>query len=413
MIVRGVDDTGKDLVIARDYLTRGLRERAAELVDLDLGPRSDREVARSMLAEIDQERFTGIDRRLFAAADAERVTSGHGAGAFEQSLRAGRLATLERMGLAEPLGGGRFRLASNLATTLIRMGERGDIVRTMQRAFTAARVTRAAADQAIYDPAAPEAAPLTGRVLARGLADEHRDHHYLIVDALDGRSHYISLGREAAEGIGEGTIVRIDHPLRAESRRVDRTVAAVAAANGGRYSVDAHRAFDPGASEAFAEAHVRRLEALRRTGHGGEREADGTWRIAGDHLERAAAFEAARAGRRDIALVAAARKRWSKPTPRLGSTRGSAMPRRARRARRGSAPSWRPPNGAAANGFSVKAWARRGTARSGCCQARSSSSAAANCCGSREACRTSSGCRLASSRRGSGSQASTAGASIW
>jgi type IV secretory pathway VirD2 relaxase len=302
VIVRGVDGEGKDLVIARDYLTRGLRERAAELVDLDLGPRSDRDIARAMSAEIAQERLTGIDRRLIAAADDERTVSAHGVGAFEQTLRAGRLATLARMDLAEPLGEGRFRLAPKLAATLTRMGERGDIVRTMQRAFTVARVERALADQAIYEPVAADTAPLIGRVLVRGLADEHRDRHYLIVDALDGRSHYVALGREPAEGIGEGMIVRID-PARAAVRAADRVIAEVAAANGGRYTIDAHLLFDASATEAYAEAHVRRLEAIRRADHGGVREADGGWRVGYDHLARAEAYEAARARERPVGVT--------------------------------------------------------------------------------------------------------------
>src|SRR3546814_6001752 len=47
----------------------------------------------------------------------------------------------------------------------------------------------------------------------------------------------------------------------------------------------------PSASASFAETHVRRLEAIRRVTGGVEREPDGTWVIAPDHLERAAAFE--------------------------------------------------------------------------------------------------------------------------
>ena len=42
---------------------------------------------------------------------------------------------------------------------------------------------------------------------------------------------------------------------------------------------------------SFAEAHVHRLEAIRRITGNVEREADGTWIIAPDHLERAAAYE--------------------------------------------------------------------------------------------------------------------------
>lgn len=300
VIVLGHDRMGKDLVIAPDYLTRGLRERAAELVELDLGPRSDREIARGQLAEIEAERLTAIDRRLIRLGE-DRIVAASGGGAFEQTLRAGRLAKLARLGLAEDLGQGRWRLAPDLADTLARMGERGDIIRTMQRAFAAARVERAAADQAIYDPAAPDAAPLLGRVLARGLADEHRDRHYLIVDGIDGRSHYVALGREAAEGVGAGAVVRVA-PHRTGVREVDRTIAAVAAANGGRYDIDAHLRHDPRATEAFAKTHVRRLEAMRRGGASVERLADGSWQIASDHLERVERFEAAQARVRPVVV---------------------------------------------------------------------------------------------------------------
>ncbi|MDC7810923.1 relaxase/mobilization nuclease RlxS [Sphingomonas koreensis] len=300
VIVRGVDQKGQDLVIAPDYLTRGLRERAAELVELDLGPRSTREIARSQLAEIEQERLTSIDRRLIGLGGEERIVDAAAGSAFEQTLRAGRLAKLERLGLVEPLGHGRWQLASDLGATLTRMGERGDIVRTMQRAFAAAKVERATADQAIYDPHATGAAPFIGRVLARGLADELRDRHYLIVDALDGRSHYVALGKgDAADEVREKAVVRIA-PRGAGIRDVDRTIAAVAAANGGRYDIDAHLAYDARASEAFAESHVRRLEAMRRAGAGVEREPSGSWRIAPDHLVRVARFEAARARERPV-----------------------------------------------------------------------------------------------------------------
>jgi hypothetical protein len=78
-------------------------------------------------------------------------------------------------------------------------------------------------------------------------------------------------------------------------RDVDRTVAEVAAANGGRYNDDIHLAHDPAATDRFAQAHIRRLEAIRRTTGGVDREPDGTWRIAPDHLERALAYERERA----------------------------------------------------------------------------------------------------------------------
>lgn len=291
IVVRGKDQFGADLIIARDYLTSGMRERACELVDLDLGPRSAREIEASLRAEVEQERLTSLDRSLLRDAQAGIVSTARG-DAFDQALRAGRLAKLRRLGLAEPVGGTSWRLAPGLDATLRRLAERGDIVRTMQREFTRRGMDRASADQAIYDPSAPDARPLVGRLIGRGLADEHADHHYLIVDGIDGRSHYVAIGKGAGlDIVPEGAVIRID-PQRADARAVDRTVAAVATANAGRYDIDAHLLHDPSATQAFAEAHVRRLEAMRRLSGNVTREPSGQWIIAEDHLERAAAHEA-------------------------------------------------------------------------------------------------------------------------
>src|SRR3546814_7928030 len=72
------------------------------------------------------------------------------------------------------------------------MGERGDIIRTMQRELTSRNLDRAAADRVIYDPAAAGAAPIIGRVVMRGLADEHEDRHYLLVDGIDRSEEHTS-----------------------------------------------------------------------------------------------------------------------------------------------------------------------------------------------------------------------------
>lgn len=291
IVVPGKDQFGADLIIAREYLTRGMRERACELVDLDLGPRSTREIEAGLRAEVEQERLTSLDRSMLRETQAGIVSAARGS-AFDQALRAGRLAKLRRLGLAEPIGETSWRLAPGLDDTLRRLGERGDIIRTMQREFARRGLEWAGADQAIYDPLSSNARSLVGRVVGRGLADEHADHHYLIVDGVDGRSHYVAIGKGAGlDIVPEGAVVRID-PQRAQVREADRTIAAVAAANGGRYDIDAHLRHDPSATHAFAEAHVRRLEAMRRLSGNVVREPSGQWSIAADHLERAAAHEA-------------------------------------------------------------------------------------------------------------------------
>lgn len=302
IVLRGRDDRGKDLIIARDYIGGGLRERAVQLATLDLGPRTDLEIEERLRHDIGAERLTAIDRRLLRGIDADRVVAAADRDPFHQALRAGRLQKLASLGLAEHVGEGRWRLAHGLEDALRRMGERGDIIRAMQRELTARKIERADADRVIFDPSAEDAKSITGRIVLRGLADELNDRHYLIVDGIDGRTHYVEIGRgEALEPTPQDAIVRIA-PRTGGVRPVDRTIVEVAAANDGRYDLDAHLNHDPNASEAFAETHVRRLEAMRRLMRNVEREPDGSWIIAPDHLDKAAAFEARQLRERPVTV---------------------------------------------------------------------------------------------------------------
>ena len=291
IVLRGKDDRGKDLIIAREYLGRGMRERAAEIVSLDLGPRTDHEIQSRLRAEVEQERFTSLDRSLLREAESDgTVRSGRDQDNFRQTLRAGRLQKLKRLGLAEEVSPGRWCLAQDLESVLRRMGERGDIIKALHQELARARIDRNSADLVVHD-AGELSAPVIGRVVTRGLADELSDRHYLIVDAFDGRVHYIEIGNaDATELTPEGSIVAITSK-QATIKAVDRTIAAIAEAQGGRYSPDLHLKYDPAATEAFVETHVRRLEAMRRTAIGVEREADGTWTIAPDHLDRVLRYE--------------------------------------------------------------------------------------------------------------------------
>lgn len=75
-----------------------------------------------------------------------------------------------------------------------------DIIKTMHRELTGKGLARSTADWVIHDRAGEPVQSLVGRVVARGLADEINDRHYMIVDAVDGKSHWIDIGRgEATE----------------------------------------------------------------------------------------------------------------------------------------------------------------------------------------------------------------------
>lgn len=299
IVLRGVDGSGANLVIARDYISHGMRGRASELATDLLGPQTEREMRERMTREVGQERWTGLDRQLAERArdgvvDLRDMPAGTDGG-FRRGLLAGRLQQLERLGLAEATAAGRWSLASAAEPALRAMGERGDIIRTMQRAMAGAQ-----RPLTIHDPGNSAAPPLTGRIAAKGLADELQDRGYLVVDGLDGRAHYVVLnGRAALSDFPVGGVVEVRGAPR-EPRPADRTIAGQVEADGlyrtDRHLAEARRDARPGDDPAgFVEAHVRRLEALRRAGIV-DRIEDGVWRVPADYLDRAAGHEAARAG---------------------------------------------------------------------------------------------------------------------
>ncbi|MBT0667623.1 relaxase/mobilization nuclease and DUF3363 domain-containing protein [Novosphingobium profundi] len=296
IVVRGVDERGHNLIIARDYIRHGIAGRASDIFNRDLGPRTEHEIAQGNAREVSQERFTGIDRRLLRDRDENGMASAWHRDPAEQALRAARLGTLQRMGLAHEEGKGRYRLEEGLEASLRTMGTRHDIIATMHRELKATPQVLAH-DYAIYEPGKGQ--ELLGRIQARGLSDEIRDRHYLIVEATDGRSHYVDLGHDLADGAMTGRLVEIA-PSRHGLRASDKTIMEVAEANGGRYSIAAHQAHDPGATRTFAEAHVRRLEAIRKATRKLERASDGSWAIGRDHTALVEGYEQARGQRRPV-----------------------------------------------------------------------------------------------------------------
>src|SRR5260221_1150656 len=163
IILRGRDERGQDLIIARDYIARGIRERAVELVTLDLGLRTNLEIESRLGHEVEQERLTSIDQALIRDADEHGMVQPASRNHFQQSLQAGRLQKLQQLGLANDMGSGWWRLTDDMADILRRIGERGDIVKTMHRDLADKGSSRSPVDYSIYDPSDSEVRPAIGR----------------------------------------------------------------------------------------------------------------------------------------------------------------------------------------------------------------------------------------------------------
>jgi hypothetical protein len=173
----------------------------------------------------------------------------------------------------------------------------------MQRALSAQGKEREPGAFAICDGMTPPTRTIIGRVIEKGLHDELTGSAYLVLDGVDGRAHYVRIGSlEAISDIPEGATVGVG---RAQSRRSDKTIARLAAADDGIYDPERHHselAYAKADPDSFVEAHVRRLEALRRGGGYVERLADGRWRIPEDYLDCARAYDRRRAAVPDIEI---------------------------------------------------------------------------------------------------------------
>jgi type IV secretory pathway VirD2 relaxase len=286
LLLRGATEEGKLLNIAGDYIASGIRGRASEIMTRWLGPQSELEVREQLEREIGAERLTKLDRDILARAndhvvDLRQPARWDGDGSYQQLLIS-RARQLERMGLAERDAPLAWRLDPTLENTLADLGRRGDIIRTMHRVITAAKLDRRPELYVIDRDT--DAAPVVGKVVHRGAADDHHDRRYLVIDGVNGRTHYVDVGRNADE-TPIGSLVSVQQ-VRPALRKADRAIEEIARVNGGLYSPDIHLAYDASATDEYVQAHVRRLEALRRGGVGVERQPDGTWLLPPNHADQ-------------------------------------------------------------------------------------------------------------------------------
>jgi type IV secretory pathway VirD2 relaxase len=194
ILVRGRAEDGKDIVIDRDYIRAGLRSCAEERVTVELGPRSEREITRSIAREVDVERWTSLDRSLQRMADDNGGVvdlrpdpSGYDRPHHNHLL--GRSAKLERLGLADRVGPACWTLKPGIEQTLRDLSIRGDIIKTMHRAMSANGGRVDTGRFALHEDLVAD--PVIGRLIERGLHDELTGSAFAVVDATDGRTHYL------------------------------------------------------------------------------------------------------------------------------------------------------------------------------------------------------------------------------
>jgi type IV secretory pathway VirD2 relaxase len=157
--LRGINDRGQALRLERDYIRFVIRHHAEDLCTAQLGYRTPLDAEEAQRREIDQCRYTSLDRLL---------------------------KVLQQMGLAESAGLGAWHVRRDFE----------DVLRAMQRA-TDRQKTLAAHGALLSDERLRlEVTPLSdvkeleGRVLGHGQEDS-TGRGYVLIEGTDGKVHFI------------------------------------------------------------------------------------------------------------------------------------------------------------------------------------------------------------------------------
>ncbi len=212
IILRGRRDDGQDLVIDRDYIKQGMRDRARDLVTQELGPRTEYDIRQTIGRQVEADRWTQLDRQLVRDGGETRIIdlalkSGELPDAF-LTEKIGRLRKLESLGLAHQIGADQWFIGENAETTLRDLGERGDIIKRMHKALSERGIERGSAAYVLAGETLDT--PIVGRLVVRGLDDELNGTAFAVVDGIDGRTHHIRLPSLDATGdSAPGSIVEL------------------------------------------------------------------------------------------------------------------------------------------------------------------------------------------------------------
>lgn len=249
LVIRGVDDRGKDLFIQRDYVGNTARQVAEDVATYHLGPRTEHDIAEAARRAVLSTNFIQLDRSILAQSKPSKgpeqalefriprhiegpgVPDGHALTAPEKrALVRDRLMFLAKMEVIEPVHAGDSVTPCRMQRGAPNVWRVPQDLEARIRFYSetlelSERLTRAGRPNATQN----SEAELFGRVVARGFKDDHKGGEYLVVDAVDGKSYYLdavtpSLSRaDVSRRVGPGDVVAIDSTTVGEGGKIADT----------------------------------------------------------------------------------------------------------------------------------------------------------------------------------------------
>ena len=192
LLIRG---KGK-LELEPDLIRRGMRAAAQEILTESLGYRSEREIQAARERELDQRRFTSLDRGIldkttpapqgYSLVDESPTHLLDDKERENRRLRLARLEKLVEIGVADKIGPNLWRLEPGWDKALKEM-------QTLQTRTKMLAEARALMTEPRCPPQVTRIRPgdrLVGRVLGTGL-DEQYDRSFILIEGVDNRAHIV------------------------------------------------------------------------------------------------------------------------------------------------------------------------------------------------------------------------------
>jgi hypothetical protein len=217
--LRGIKADGSPLDLKREYIRNGIRSIAEDLCTRQIGHRNQMDAMEAERREIQECRYTSLDRIINRSNAARQIDQSDGLSHFvvrrdmnaargefakirEQHIAA-RLIVLQKMGLAEEAASGEWRVRSDLEGVLRAMQRAGD--RQKMLAAHGALLSDERLQLVVLDQ--QKLRSLEGRVLVHG-EDElggNAGRHYVLIEGTDAKVHlvYYSSALEEARSRGQ------------------------------------------------------------------------------------------------------------------------------------------------------------------------------------------------------------------
>jgi len=217
--LRGIKADGSPLELKREYIRNGIRSIAEDLCTRQIGHRNQVDAMTAERREIQECRYTSLDRIINRAGGTRQTDASDGGGHFvvhrdtkafhgefaeirEQHLAA-RLIVLQKMGLAEEGAPGEWRVRRDFEGVLRamqRVGDRQKMLAAHGALLSDERLQLVVLDQRKFKS-------LEGRVLVHG-EDElggNAGRHYVLIEGTDAKVHlvYYSPALEEARSRGQ------------------------------------------------------------------------------------------------------------------------------------------------------------------------------------------------------------------